>query len=104
MAKKIAVGTLAPVSASVLFVWISTPSWLPAKVLAQGQPTPAADPKVLPVPEPPFRGVIGRTVKESKPDFPKEVQAPAGAPNVLLILTDDVGFGASSTFGGPIPT
>ena len=60
--------------------------------------------EVLPHPEPPFKGKIGRTVKESTADFPKEVQAPAGAPNVLLILTDDVGFGASSTFGGPIPT
>ena len=60
--------------------------------------------EVLPKPEPPFQGTIGRTVKDSRPDFPKEVQAPEGAPNVLLILTDDVGFGASSTFGGPIPT
>jgi arylsulfatase A-like enzyme len=32
------------------------------------------------------------------------VEAPKGAPNILVILTDDVGFGASSTFGGPIPT
>jgi arylsulfatase len=61
-------------------------------------------PTVLPPPEPPFRGKIGRTVKESLPDFPKEVRAPQGAPNVLLIMTDDVGFGASSTYGGPIPT
>jgi arylsulfatase A-like enzyme len=59
---------------------------------------------VLPRPESPFQGVIGRTVKDSKPDFPKGIEAPAGAPNVLLILTDDVGFGASSTFGGPIET
>lgn len=36
--------------------------------------------------------------------FPKPVMAPKGAPNVLLILTDDVGFGSSSTFGGAIPT
>jgi len=36
--------------------------------------------------------------------YPRSPQAPAGAPNVLLILTDDVGFGASSTFGGPVPT
>ena len=64
----------------------------------------AAGEVILPQPEPPFGGKIGRTVKESVPDFPKEVQAPDGAPNVLLIMTDDVGFGASSTFGGPIPT
>jgi arylsulfatase A-like enzyme len=59
---------------------------------------------ILPYPDPPFGGVIGRKSKESKPDFPKEVTAPKGAPNVLLILTDDTGFGAASTFGGPIPT
>jgi arylsulfatase len=62
------------------------------------------DRKILPVPEAPFKGKIGRTVKDSTPDFPKGVAAPKGAPNVLLILTDDVGFGASSTFGGPIDT
>src|SRR4051812_12430809 len=60
--------------------------------------------EVLPRPEPPFKGHIGRTVKDSSKDFPKATTAPKGAPNVLLILTDDVGFGASSTFGGPVPT
>jgi arylsulfatase A-like enzyme len=60
--------------------------------------------EVLPKPQPPFKGKIERTVQNSKPDFPKGVEAPKGAPNVLLILTDDVGFGASSTFGGPIAT
>src|SRR5499433_2848556 len=60
--------------------------------------------ETLPKPEPAFKGKIGRTAKESTPDFPKGIEAPKGAPNVLLILTDDVGFGASSTFGGPIQT
>jgi arylsulfatase len=59
---------------------------------------------VLPKPEQPFKGVIKETAAQSTPDFPKPLEAPAGAPNVLLILTDDVGFAASSTFGGPIPT
>lgn len=59
---------------------------------------------ILPQPESPFRGKIERTAKNSTPDFPKGVEAPKGAPNILLILTDDVGFGASSTFGGPIET
>jgi arylsulfatase len=66
--------------------------------------TPARPQVILPQPEPPFKGKIGRTVEQSKSDFPKEVSAPSDAPNILLILTDDVGFGASSTFGGPIPT
>ena len=60
--------------------------------------------QVLPKAEPPFKGKIGRTVKDSTPDFPKGVEAPKNAPNILLIMTDDVGFGASSTFGGPIQT
>ncbi|HEY1124737.1 MAG TPA: arylsulfatase [Sphingobium sp.] len=37
-------------------------------------------------------------------NFPKPKMAPRNAPNVLLIMTDDVGFGSTSTFGGPIPT
>jgi arylsulfatase A-like enzyme len=59
---------------------------------------------VLPRPEPPFKGHIGTTTKDSTLDFPPQVKAPKGAPNILLILTDDVGFGAPSPFGGPIPT
>jgi arylsulfatase len=43
---------------------------------------------------------IGRSYTDSKPDFPKPVTAPKDAPNVLLVLLDDVGFGCSSTFGG----
>ena len=65
---------------------------------------PAGAQEVLPRPEQPFKGKMGRTSKDSTPDFPKTVEAPKGAPNILVILTDDVGFGASSTFGGPIPT
>ena len=65
---------------------------------------PVAGQDVLPKPEPPFKGKIGPTVKDSVPDFPKGLEAPKGAPNVLLILIDDVGFSASSTFGGPIQT
>ncbi len=58
----------------------------------------------LPKPDPKFKGKIRATYKDSKPDFPQSVQAPKGAPNVLLILLDDVGFGMCSTFGGPVPT
>ncbi|RPD39785.1 arylsulfatase [Chitinophaga barathri] len=51
-----------------------------------------------------FKGKIAETYKDSKPDFPKTRKAPKDAPNVVIILLDDVGFGATSTFGGPIPT
>ena len=73
-------------------------------VLAAGFALSAWAQEVLPKPEQPFKGKIGRTAAESTPDFPKPLEAPKGAPNVLLILTDDVGFAASSTFSGPIPT
>src|SRR5271157_2928769 len=76
-----------------------------AAVPWQFDPRPAmAAQEVLPWPEQPFRGKIGPTTKDSKPAFPKEVRAPKGAPNILLIMTDDVGFGAASPFGGPIAT
>jgi arylsulfatase A-like enzyme len=68
------------------------------------QSSSTAEEVLLPRPQEPFKGKIGRTAKESTPDFPTGVEAPAGAPNVIIFLTDDVGFGASSTFGGPIDT
>jgi arylsulfatase A-like enzyme len=50
-------------------------------------------------------GKISPIIKDCDPiDWPKEISAPEGAPNVLLIMIDDVGFGASSAFGGPVPT
>ena len=60
--------------------------------------------EVLPAPLAPFKGQIGLSAKDSKSDFPKPVEAPKGAPNIVLILLDDVGFGAASTFGGPCQT
>jgi len=59
---------------------------------------------ILPLPPPVFKGKIELRAKESTPDFPKPLTAKPGSPNVLLILIDDEGFGAPSTFGGPIPT
>jgi len=58
----------------------------------------------IPAPEPKFGGVIKEDVKDSKTWWPPRVVPPKGAPNVLLILTDDQGYGVSSTFGGVIPT
>jgi arylsulfatase A-like enzyme len=77
---------------------------LSSQALAQSAPPARGGSVLLPAPAPPFEGVIGRKASESRPDFPKAVTAPKGAPNILLILTDDTGFGAPSTFGGPIPT
>jgi arylsulfatase len=58
----------------------------------------------IPLPRPPFKGVIGKTYIESKEDWPEVPTPPEGAPNVVVILLDDVGFGQVSTFGGPVPT
>jgi arylsulfatase len=58
----------------------------------------------LPKPDPAFKGKIGETFKDSTPSFPQPIKAPKGSPNVLIILTDDTGFGMCSTFGGPAPT
>jgi hypothetical protein len=60
--------------------------------------------KQLPPPDPKFGGIIEEKASESKPWWPPTVVPPKGAPNVLLIMTDDCGFGAPSTFGGVIPT
>src|SRR6266478_8882789 len=60
--------------------------------------------EVLPRPDQKFKGTIGRTYKESRMDKIPVVHAPAGAPNVLVVLIDDTGFGAWSAFGGQIPT
>ncbi len=60
--------------------------------------------KQLPPPDLAFGGVIAEKATESKAWWPPRVVPPQGAPNVLLIMTDDVGFGAPSTFGGVVPT
>jgi arylsulfatase len=71
-----------------------------------GSPTATTtlDGKQLPPPDPKFGGVIKEKASESTPWWAPRVVPPKGAPNVLLIMTDDQGFGAPSTFGGVIPT
>jgi uncharacterized membrane protein len=61
---------------------------------------------VLPIPDRNFGGTMGRTLDQSVPDWSMipGPQAPEGAPNVLVVLIDDAGFGNPDTFGGPIST
>ena len=66
--------------------------------------TVTIDGKQLPAPEPKFGGVIKNDALKSKPWWAPRIVPPKGAPNVLLIITDDAGFGVPSTFGGVIPT
>ena len=60
--------------------------------------------KQLPPPDPAFGGVIRVSALQSRPWWAPRIVPPKGAPNVLLIITDDAGFGVPSTFGGVIPT
>jgi arylsulfatase A-like enzyme/uncharacterized membrane protein len=64
------------------------------------------DRTVLPIPDRNFGGTMGRTIDRSVPDWSMipGPQAPEGAPNVLIVLIDDAGFGGPDTFGGPIST
>lgn len=72
---------------SALFSWGAQPS--PGSVLPYGDTTPAVE--------------LQLEVEDSTASWPQRVSAPAGAPNVLLIMTDDEGFAANSVYGGPIP-
>ena len=73
-------------------------------VLGSPSATTTLDGKQLPPPDPKFGGVIKEKASESKPWWAPRVVPPKGAPNVLLIMTDDSGFGAPGTFGGVVPT
>ncbi|HVL25097.1 MAG TPA: arylsulfatase [Thermomicrobiales bacterium] len=61
---------------------------------------------VLPIPDRPYTGLITYDARDPATEFPRiePLRPPSGAPNVLVVLLDDVGFGASSAFGGPINT
>ena len=84
----------------------------PPAVLAQqvtgtlGAPsaTTTVSPAQLPAPDPKFGGVIKDGALQSKAWWAPRIVPPKGAPNVLLVITDDAGFGVPSTFGGVIPT
>jgi arylsulfatase A-like enzyme len=71
-----------------------------------GSPTATTtiDGKQIPAPPEKFGGVINPSAKDSTPWWPPRLVPPKGAPNILLIMTDDQGYGVSGTFGGVIPT
>jgi arylsulfatase A-like enzyme len=66
----------------------------------------AAGRETLPIPDRAYAGLVTYDAKDPDTSFPpiEPLRPPAGAPNVLVVLIDDVGFGASSAFGGPIST
>ena len=62
--------------------------------------------EILPIPDQAYAGFVAYDAKDPETSFPaiEPLRPPAGAPNVLIVLLDDVGFGASSAFGGPANT
>jgi arylsulfatase len=85
---------------------VTAPSWAQPTGGEPGSPstTTSIDGKQLPAPDPKFGGVIQDNALQSKAWWAPRVVPPTGAPNVLLIMTDDSGFGVPSTYGGVIPT
>src|SRR3984885_13750608 len=86
-------------------------SYLPGAMAQQITDTPGAPDASVSIsgeqiPAPPFKfgGTIERNAAQSKPYWPPRVEPHKDAPNVLLIITDDTGYGTPRTFGGVIPT
>ena len=78
-----------------------------ASLRAKGASSERTDPRdQLPIPDRPYEGTLPLDAKDPEATFPpiEPLRPPAGAPNVLIVLLDDVGFGASSAFGGPCAT
>ncbi len=100
---------------NVLWSWMTLAALCAAAIVpclgqqTTGEPgapsgTTTIDGKQLPAPPGKFGGKIERTTAGSKPYWQPRIVPPKGAPNVLLIMTDDAGYGVPSTFGGVIPT
>jgi arylsulfatase len=107
-------GLMTPVTLAcgALLGWLAASVRLGPEVWAQDHP-PARGPvgrvgndpldrTVLPIPEPQPPRITELDVRDAKAPPRFEVKAPAGAPNVLIVLIDDMGFGQSGAFGGPI--
>src|SRR6201996_7997160 len=75
-----------------------------AFAIAQTVSAQTPDRTTLPIAPPPFRGNITRDYRTSRQQPTEPLTAPKGAPNILLILLDDAGYGQTATFGGMIPT
>ncbi len=82
----------------------STDSVQTTGTLGSPSATTTIDGKQLPAPPPKFGGKIERNAAQSQAYWPARITPPKDAPNVLLIITDDVGYGTPSTFGGVVPT
>ncbi len=102
----------AVLAAGALLGWLAASGRLAPDVQAQDRQTPKAgadqpaggslDRTVLPIPEPKLEPITEIDARKAKAPPRFDVKAPKGAPNVVIVLIDDMGFGQSSAFGGPI--
>jgi len=99
-------GLLNLVAVSLMFVLaaLSAKAQQTTGVPCSPSATTTVDGKYVPPPAPGFAGTINLSATDSKPCWAPKIVPPKGAPNVLLIMTDDQGYGITSTFGGVIPT
>jgi arylsulfatase A-like enzyme len=104
MKKKVAVSVVLYLALVVMLAVVPAMAEQVSGVLGSPGATTTIDGKQLPPPEPKFGGEIKEKASESKAWWAPRIVPPKGAPNVLLIMTDDAGFAAPSTFGGVIPT
>jgi arylsulfatase len=93
---------IALVSGLVLYLVASAADITPTKARATPASADVLDRTVLPIPEPKYAPITTLDARNAKAPPRFEVKAPAKAPNVLIVLIDDMGFGQSSAFGGPI--
>lgn len=99
--RKLTLGVLAIAN---VFMGGSAGAQVVTGTLGEANATTTITGKQLPPTPPKFGGVIKEAATDSKPWWPPRVVPPKGAPNVLLIMTDDQGYGVPGTFGGVIPT
>ncbi len=101
-------GLFGPVGLALIllngFVASTASAQAPAAPIGSPAAIQSIDGKQIPAPDLPFGGVINEGALQSKPWWAPRIVPPQGAPNVLLIITDDAGFGVPGTFGGVIPT
>lgn len=97
-------GILVATIAILILLTVGTNAQQVTGTLGSPSATTSIGGQQLPAPDPKFGGIIKNDAAQSKTWWPPRVVPPKGAPNVLLIITDDSGFGVPGTFGGVIPT
>jgi arylsulfatase A-like enzyme len=96
--------SIVAIGLAAAMTFASAPAQVITGTLGEPSATMTVPGNQLPAPPPKFGGVIKETLEGSKVWWPPRVAPPKGAPNILLIMTDDQGYGVSGTFGGVVPT